>query len=67
MIACTDVKIVTALSAAGRLDFNPITDTLTGSDGKPFKLSPPQGDELPAKGFDAGEDTYQVCLNILLR
>jgi len=52
-------EIVTALSAAGRLDFNPITDTLTGSDGKPFKLSPPQGDELPAKGFDAGEDTYQ--------
>lgn len=51
-------EIVTALSFAGRLDFNPATDTLTGADGKPFKLKSPFGDELPAKGFDAGENTY---------
>jgi len=53
-------EITTALAAAGRLDFNPITDTLTGADGKPFKLTPPSGDELPKRGFDAGEDTYQA-------
>lgn len=47
-----------ALSLAGRLDFNPLTDTLTGSDGKPFKLEAPFGDELPNKGFDPGMDTY---------
>ena len=41
-------QIVTALALAGRLDFNPETDTLTGSDGNSFKLDSPFGDELPA-------------------
>ena len=31
-------EIVTALALAGRLSFNPLTDTLVGADGKPFKL-----------------------------
>eukprot|EP00475_Leptophrys_vorax_P041787 TRINITY_DN78856_c0_g1_i1.p1 TRINITY_DN78856_c0_g1~~TRINITY_DN78856_c0_g1_i1.p1 ORF type:complete len:806 (+),score=233.60 TRINITY_DN78856_c0_g1_i1:94-2418(+) len=52
-------EMVAALTLAGRLDFNPEHDTLVGSDGKPFKLSSPFGDELPNKGFDAGEDTFQ--------
>merc|ERR1711970_455691 len=56
----TSPEMVTALSLAGRLDFNPLTDTLTGSDGKEFKLSAPFADELPARGFDPGEDTYQA-------
>lgn len=50
--------MVTALSIAGRLDFNPLTDSLKGSDGKEFKLDPPFADELPSKGFDPGSDTY---------
>lgn len=50
--------MVTALSIAGRLDFNPLTDTLKGSDGKEFKLESPFADELPSKGFDPGSDTY---------
>lgn len=28
--------------------------------GKEFKLSNPFGAELPAKGFDPGQDTYQA-------
>lgn len=52
--------MVTALSIAGRLDFNPLTDELTGSDGKKFKLEAPFGDELPSKGFDPGMDTYDA-------
>ena len=48
-------EIVVAQALAGRLDFNPMTDTLTGSDGTQFRLEPPAGDELPAKGFDPGE------------
>lgn len=56
-------EIVTAFAAAGRLDFNPEKDTLTGSDGKPFKLESPTGKELPPRGFDAGEDTYQAPAN----
>lgn len=27
--------------------------------GSKFKLDSPYGDELPAKGFDPGEDTFQ--------
>lgn len=53
-------EMVTALSLAGRLDFNPLTDELTGSDGKKFKLDSPFGDELPASGFDPGQDTFQA-------
>ncbi|KAG1467345.1 hypothetical protein G6F56_004465 [Rhizopus delemar] len=53
-------EIVTALAIAGDLTFNPLTDSLTGADGKPFKLTPPNGNELPPKGYDAGENTYQA-------
>ncbi|KAH9004612.1 aconitate hydratase [Lactarius hatsudake] len=52
--------IVTALAFAGDLRFNPLTDTLTGSDGKPFKFSDPSGKELPPRGYDPGQDTYQA-------
>lgn len=31
---------------------------ITDSSGKPFKLTPPFGDELPSKGFDPGQETY---------
>ncbi|XP_061433068.1 aconitate hydratase, mitochondrial [Lethenteron reissneri] len=55
----TSPEIVTALTIAGSLKFNPETDFLTAADGKKFKLTPPTGDELPAKGFDPGMDTYQ--------
>jgi len=55
----TSPDLVTALSITGRLDFNPLADELTASDGSKFKLQPPSGDELPQRGFDAGEDTYQ--------
>jgi len=48
---------------SGKLSFNPETDTLIGSDGKPFKFLPPNGDELPKRGFDLGEDTYQAPAN----
>ncbi|XP_014771485.1 aconitate hydratase, mitochondrial [Octopus bimaculoides] len=53
-------EIVTALAIAGRLDFNPLTDYLTGVNGEKFKFEPPSGDELPNKGFDPGMDTYQA-------
>jgi aconitate hydratase len=52
--------MVTAFAIAGDLTFNPLKDQLTGSKGEKFTLSPPSGDELPSKGFDAGQDTYQA-------
>uniref|UniRef100_A0A3B3ZL27 Uncharacterized protein n=1 Tax=Periophthalmus magnuspinnatus TaxID=409849 RepID=A0A3B3ZL27_9GOBI len=55
----TSPEIVTALAIAGTLDFNPETDYLTAPSGEKFKLEPPYGDELPAKDFDPGQDTYQ--------
>lgn len=54
----TSPELVTALSIAGTLDFDPTKHELTGSDGKKFKLSDPFADELPTKGFDPGQDTY---------
>lgn len=54
----TSPELVTALSIAGRLDFNPVTDKLKGKDGKEFLLDNPFGDELPQRGFDPGADTY---------
>ncbi|GJM43908.1 MAG: aconitate hydratase [Gemmatimonadota bacterium] len=44
-------EIVTAMALAGTMKFNPLADTLTGADGKEFRLEPPTGDELPANGF----------------
>ncbi|KAI1789673.1 aconitate hydratase [Ganoderma leucocontextum] len=51
--------IVTAMTFAGDLRFNPVTDTLVGTDGKAFKFSAPSGNELPPRGYDPGENTFQ--------
>jgi aconitate hydratase len=52
-------EIVTAMALAGKLSFNPLTDTLTGDDGKPFKLEPPKAaPEVPANNFDRGRSLY---------
>ncbi len=48
-------EIVTALALAGRLTFNPLTDTLTNARGETVRLDPPSGEELPGKGFIPGE------------
>ncbi|XP_043801158.1 probable aconitate hydratase, mitochondrial [Apis laboriosa] len=56
----TSPELVTALSLAGRLDFNPVTDKLKAKDGKEFLLKDPFGDELPSRGFDPGQDTYDA-------
>lgn len=55
----TSPDLVTAMILSGDLRFNPLTDSLTAADGSKFKLQPPTGDNLPAKGFDPGVDTYQ--------
>lgn len=54
----TSPDTVVALALAGRLDFNPITDTLTAPDGTEIKLDPPIGEVLPAHGYEAGVDTF---------
>jgi aconitate hydratase len=49
-------EIVTAYAFAGDLTFDPVHGTLKTADGKELKFEPPQGDELPAKGFAKGEE-----------
>jgi aconitase A len=54
----TSPDIVTAMAFAGRLSFNPMTDELIGSDGKPFRFEPPVADELPTRGFSQGDPAF---------
>lgn len=56
----TSPEMVAALAIAGRLDFNPITDTLLNDKGEAVKFQPPFGDELPTKGFDVDDAGYQA-------
>ncbi|KAF3033813.1 Aconitate hydratase mitochondrial [Didymella heteroderae] len=56
----TSPDLVVALSIAGTLNFNPLTDTLKDANGKEFKLKEPTGAGLPANGYDPGKDTYQA-------
>ncbi|MCB9197253.1 MAG: aconitate hydratase [Flavobacteriales bacterium] len=51
-------EMVAAIAISGRLDFNPITDTLTNDKGEQVKLDPPKGDELPSKGFAVEDNGY---------
>lgn len=51
--------VVTAMAFAGSLSFNPLTDSLIGADGKSFKFSDPTGNELPPRGYDPGQNTFQ--------
>jgi aconitate hydratase len=45
-------EIVMAYGLAGKLSFNPLTDMLTGADGKAFKLEAPRtAPENPARGY----------------
>jgi aconitate hydratase len=53
-------EIVTAFAIAGRLTFNPITDTLTNEKGEQVKLDEPKGYELPPNGFDVKDAGYQA-------
>jgi aconitate hydratase len=53
-------ELVTALAIAGDLGFNPLTDTLTNSDGVQVKLDEPTGMELPARGFAVEDAGYQA-------
>ncbi len=52
-------EIVTAMTLAGDLSFNPLTDTLTNSKGEKIKLKEPEGIEMPVKGFAVEDSGYQ--------
>ena len=53
-------EMVAAVAISGRLDFNPIKDSLTNENGEQVKLSEPIGMELPPKGFAVDDNGYQA-------
>ncbi|MEI7617496.1 MAG: aconitate hydratase [Actinomycetota bacterium] len=54
----TSPDTVIALALAGRLDFDPTTDTITNADGVEVKLNAPVGEVLPEHGYDPGTNTF---------
>ena len=56
----TSPEMVAAVAISGRLDFNPLTDTLTNDKGEEVKFDDPTGFELPPKGFDVEDPGYQA-------
>lgn len=53
-------EIVTAMAIAGEMTFNPLTDTLINEQGEEVRLDPPQGVELPPKGFEVDDPGFQA-------
>jgi len=51
-------ELVTAMTIAGDMTFNPLTDTLINDDGIAVKFDPPYGKELPNSGFDIKKSGY---------
>jgi aconitate hydratase len=56
----TSPEMVAALAISGDLSFNPITDTLLNDKGEAVKLLPPNGDELPKRGFGVDDNGFQA-------
>ena len=55
-------EMVAAVAISGRLDFNPITDSLINEEGVEVTLDPPVGLELPTQGFDVEDNGYLAPL-----
>ena len=51
-------ELVAAIAISGRLDFNPMTDTLVNENGEEVKLDEPTGFELPPNGFAVEDNGY---------
>ncbi len=54
----TSPELVAALTIAGDLCFNPLTDTLVNEKGEKVMLKEPTGIEMPPNGYDVGDAGY---------
>ena len=54
----TSPELVAALTIAGDLCFNPLTDTLENEEGKQVKLAEPAGFEMPPLGYEVKDAGY---------
>ena len=50
-------ELVVATAFAGEMGFDPRSDAIATADGE-FRFDAPSGDELPADGFDVGDEGY---------
>ncbi len=50
----------TAMAFGGTLEFDPVHGTIPGPDGKPFRFTAPEGEELPAQGFAGGDAGFEA-------
>ncbi len=53
-------EMAIAIAFAGRLDFNPLTDSIPNKAGEEIKLTLPAGSELPPNGFAPCEMGYKA-------
>jgi aconitate hydratase len=51
-------EITMALTIAGDLCFNPLTDTLKTADGREVRLNKPEGSDFPPLGFEVKDNGY---------
>ncbi|AVI51491.1 aconitate hydratase [Pukyongia salina] len=51
-------EMVAAIAISGRLDFDPMNDSLLNEDGEEVKLDEPRGIELPPRGFEVEDAGY---------
>ncbi len=51
--------MVMAYALAGKLDFNPLTDSIANEDGELIKLKEPEGIVYPKLGFEVKDPGYQ--------
>jgi aconitate hydratase len=55
----TSPEIVTALAFGGTLEFDPVHGTIPDAQGRPFRFTPPEADELPRRGFAPADSGYE--------
>ncbi|MFC4094309.1 aconitate hydratase [Euzebyella saccharophila] len=51
-------EMVAAIAISGKLDFDPMNDTLINENGEEVKLDEPMGIELPIQGFEVEDAGY---------
>lgn len=51
-------ETVVAMALSGRLDVDFVHGPITADDGTQLKLEPPAADDLPSRGYDAGESGF---------
>src|SRR5437773_6256501 len=56
----TSPELVTALAFSGTLEFDPVHGTIPGADGRPFRFTAPEAEELPDRGFVTGDECYEA-------